>query len=635
MKNFLYAAMVFLWMIISYSCNEKPADKPAANNTRLQLVDSILQVCKKNQSIPIDTFDKYSRLAITLTEAHPEKVRADLAKFYRAVYYFNISHFDSAIIQCNIIQQHLSAKDDTAFLLNKTDILKGTVMMRKGNNNEALEWFFSILPRVEQTGQQEDLFRLNNNIGICHVQMMRYEDAIRWYKKNVTISDKENAFLHATGIFNIADCYINMNMTDSAMKYAQMALQAGTKNNILLVKANSLNTIGKIFEQQGKIDEAIQKVLEAIAIRKELGDQYYIISDLLQLSMLYQHKGKFDAGIQSAKEALIIAEAHKIVPQYYFIASAFWENYYENKQYKEAAEQIYKMLNIMYEDNQSAGTEAIAELEVKYETEKKEQLIKDQKAHMERQNLILYGSIILFVMILLIVYFAYRNYKNKQAQRLKDVIIKEQHEAAMAVLHAQEQERSQLSRNLHDGAGQTLSGLKMNLQVLQERATADHPIFEKSMQLLNDAIEEIRDISHQILPNNILRLGLSNALQIMVEKINAAQLNITLNINGNLEHTDNELQLMLYRILQESINNVIKHAKAKNLSIILNKKNNKLYVSVIDDGVGFDTGEMKYNTGIGLSNIITRVRFLKGNISITSEFNKGTQLAFDIPLSES
>lgn len=632
MKAYFYSTVILLWTIFCSACDHKIPAQNSAKDADQQVLDSLLQVCKNNQAIPIDTFNKYSQLALSLAEAYGAKPQADLAKFYRAVYYFNISHFDSATIQCNLIQQALTPKEDTALLLNKIDILKGTVLMRKGNNKEALEWFFAILPRVAQTGKQEDLFRLYNNIGICNVQLMRYEDAIRWYKKNVTISDKDNAFLNAIGIFNIADCYINMNEVDSALKYAQMALQAGTQNNILLVKANSLNTLGKIFEQQGKIDPAIQKVQEAIAIRKELGDQYYVISDLLQLAMLYKHKGNFDAGIQSAKEALSIAASHKITSQYYFIASAFWDNYYENKQYKEAAEQTYKMLNIMYEDNQSAGTAAIAELEVKYETEKKEQLIKTQKADLERKNLVLYGSIVLFLLSSIIVYFAYLNYKNKQTQRLKDAVIKEQDQAARAVLYAQEQERSQLSRNLHDSVGQTLSGLKMNLQVLQERATTDHKIFENSMKLLDDAIEEIRNISHQILPNNILRLGLKNALQLLVNKISTASLNITLNITGNPDNEDSEIQLMLYRILQESIHNVLKHARAKNLAIDIRKKEQQLYVSVIDDGIGFDTAAMKYDTGMGLNNIFTRVRFLKGNISINSEFNKGTQLAFYLPL---
>lgn len=627
--------MILLWITLSCSCNEKTPDQHYNNDANSKRLDSVLSICKNNQAIPIDTFEKYSRLALSMTQAYGSQPQADLAKFYRAVYYFNISNFDSATIQCNLIRQHLPEQEDTAFLLNKIDILKGTVLLRKGNNKEALEWYFTILPRVEQTGKREDMFRLYNNIGICNVQLMRYEDAIRWYKKNITISDQENAFLNAVGLFNIADCYINMYMADSALKYAQLALEAGTKNNILLVKANSLNTIGKILNGQGKTDEAIQKVLAAIQIRKELDDQYYVISDLLQLSMLYKNKGNFASGIQAAKEALTIAEAHKMISQYYFIASAFWENYYQSKQYKEAAEQIYDMLNIMYEDNQSAGTEAIAELEVKYETEKKEQLIQTQKSDLERKNLILYGSIILFMLILIIVYFAYLNYKNKQAQQLKDTIIKEQHQAAKAVIHAQEQERSQLSRNLHDSVGQTLSGLKMNLQVLKERTKTELTIFENSMALLDEAIEEIRDISHQILPNNILRLGLENALQMLVEKINTTPLNIALDINCNLDKTDKEIQLMVYRVLQESINNVIKHARAKNLSVTLNKKAGRLYISVADDGVGFDTDEMKYNTGIGLSNIFTRVKFLKGNINISSAFNKGTQLSFDIPLNES
>lgn len=632
MKIFVIVPALLLWTLLCLSCKRQEIH-PGSGIVGQQLA-AALDICKNNASIPADTFGKYSKLAVALSKELPEQYTFQQASYYLAHYYFNTNNFDTATQMCEHLLKEIDPAADTAFIRNKANIMKGTIYLRKGHYKQALDWFFHILPSVEQTGKQDDMYRLYNNIGVCNRSLQRHTDAIRWYMKNVDLPGDKHIFIKAASALNIADCYIALEEVDSALKYAGTALELSREHKLLLIQANTLNTIGKILNAQGKIDDAIRTVREATELRKQLGDPYYIISDLLQLSVLYKNKGRFDLGAAMAREAMLVADTNHINGQQYSIASVLWENYYQNGQYKEAAEQAHEMLSILVTNNETATADAIAELEVKYETDKKELLIKEQRLALERKNILLYGSIAFFILLMLIIYFVYLNYKNKQARRLKDAIIKEQHQAAKAVILGQEQERSQLSQHLHDGVGQTLSGLKMNLQALDERIETKEEanIFENSMTLLNDAIDEIRNISHRIQPNNIVRLGLKNALQLLTEKIKSDKMRMYLDVDNGIDKIESDIQLIIYRILQESINNVIKHSKARTVQISLHIKANRLYVAVADDGVGFDTSEPQLQSGIGLNNIYTRIRFLQGNIVIRSQYNEGTRLSFDIPL---
>ncbi|OJU72591.1 MAG: hypothetical protein BGO09_08795 [Bacteroidetes bacterium 47-18] len=635
MKIYFSLPILLLWITVCLSCNRQGGVHRDNGGTVEQALDSALQICRNNASIPADTFGKYSRLAVQLAAELGDENLSNLAHFHLAHYYFNTNNYDSAIQLCNMLLLQIHPPADTGFLVNKVNIMKCTIQIRKGNYKQALDCFFDILPEVEQTGRQDDIYRLYNNIGACNRQMLRHTDAIRWYMRNVDIPEEKYAFLKAASVLNIADCYIGIDNVDSALKYAHIALELSSRNKLLLIQANTLNTFGKILNAQGKTAEAIRKVKEATEIRKQLGDPFYIISDLLQLSVLYKDLGRFDLGIQMAREALRVANDNHITTQDYSIASVLWENYYESKRYKEAAEQISEMLSIISRNNETATADAIAELEVKYETDKKELLIKKQQLELDRKNFLLYGSIVLLLLLMVTLYFVYLNYKNRQARKLKDAVIKEQHQAAKAVILAQEHERSQLSQHLHDGVGQTLSGLKMNLQALDERVETKEEanIFENSMALLDDAIYEIRNISHRLMPNNIVRLGLKNALHLLTEKIRSDKLNIYLEMDADVDKMEPDIQLIIYRVIQESINNVIRHSGARTLQITFHIRNNRLHVSIADDGVGFDTSDILKHSGIGLNNIYTRIRFLQGNIRIKSEPRQGTQVNFDIPFS--
>lgn len=227
-------------------------------------------------------------------------------------------------------------------------------------------------------------------------------------------------------------------------------------------------------------------------------------------------------------------------------------------------------------------------------------------------------------------------YRVKLIQTMSEKLLIEknlvQQQRTQAVLEAEERERIRIARDLHDGIGQTLAAARMTLGNYVSQKKIESLEMQNSLDLLEDSIKEIREISHNMMPSSLTKFGLTSALKQFTNKINAlGKLEIELQIVGFKERSDERIELVLYRIIQEIISNIIKHAEAKKVSIELVRHDDELILIIEDNGRGFDTANTE-NHGIGLKNIATRVEYLNGNVNFDSSIGKGTSVVIEIPL---
>ncbi len=206
-----------------------------------------------------------------------------------------------------------------------------------------------------------------------------------------------------------------------------------------------------------------------------------------------------------------------------------------------------------------------------------------------------------------------------------------QQQRTQAVLEAEERERIRIARDLHDGIGQTLAAARMTLGNYMSKKKIDAVEMQTSLDLLEDSIKEVREISHNMMPSSLTKFGLVTALKQFTNKINSLdKLQIDLQVVGIKERFDEKIEMMLYRIVQEIISNIIRHAEARKVNIELVKHDSELILIVEDDGVGFDINNE--NSGIGLKNIATRVEYLNGSVNFDSAIGYGTSVIVEIPL---
>jgi two-component system, NarL family, sensor kinase len=199
----------------------------------------------------------------------------------------------------------------------------------------------------------------------------------------------------------------------------------------------------------------------------------------------------------------------------------------------------------------------------------------------------------------------------------------------------EEQERIRLAKDLHDGLGGMLSGIKYSFTTMKGNlimTPENQQAFERSMDMLDSSIREMRRVAHNMMPEALVRFGLDTALNDFCNDINqsgALKINYQ-SIGMEGVSIDQTTAITLYRIVQELINNTMKHAKATTAIVQLTKSGGQLSVTVEDDGKGFDINLLKTNKGIGWTNIQNRVEFLKGKLDIRSKDGEGTSVQIEL-----
>jgi signal transduction histidine kinase len=246
-------------------------------------------------------------------------------------------------------------------------------------------------------------------------------------------------------------------------------------------------------------------------------------------------------------------------------------------------------------------------------------------------------------LLLLVGVLLYRNLRGKhrllkqseelQNQRIQELETERKLVAAQSLMKGQEQERSRLAKDLHDGVGGLLSGMKLSLSTMsgnqflsEENARAVDNIIGQ----LDNSINELRRVSHNMMPEALIKYGLKEALENYCERIDhSGQLSVRLQTYGLERRMEQDTEIVLYRIIQELLTNVIKHAEAKEVLIQLVREADKISLTVEDDGKGFDIHGALEKKGAGLQNIQARAGYLDGILDIRTSPGEGTSVTIE------
>jgi signal transduction histidine kinase len=234
---------------------------------------------------------------------------------------------------------------------------------------------------------------------------------------------------------------------------------------------------------------------------------------------------------------------------------------------------------------------------------------------------------------LLISFLSYRTYKQNQLLQQQQIVQLQNEKLLLAtesILKGQEDERSRLAQDLHDGLGGMLSGVKLTLSAMKGNMILPEEsarLFTKAFEQLDSSIGEMRRVAHNMMPEALVKLGLQQALLDYCDGINTSnRLSIKCEFHGLESRLDNSTEIIVYRIVQELLNNIIKHADASNVLVQVIKKDAELDITIEDDGSGFIKEEAVAKKGAGLKNIQSRVDYLKGELDIKSVPGKGTSV---------
>lgn len=510
----------------------------------------------------------------------------------------------------------------------------GLIEWKHAKLKEATDYFYKALPYFQQLDDKNYLANLYNNLGLIFSETKDYRKTLTYQLNALKIYQQiNNTEQIGATCTNLGNAYHNLEINDSAEYFLKEAIGYHLKVNDQYGLSIAYIDYGTLLASgyYKKYDEALAYYLKALDIKKEMNEEEGIVHIYINMADAYQKlkdwnnvlKYNYAALALSQKNAFLRRQEHA----YYNLV------HYFSKQNNADSVAAYLIKYNAIRDSifNKEFKSSLSDAETKYRTKEKELTITTQEYQLSKKNYYIMALCLSIITIGLIFFFVYYRNRQRQQLKLKEAIIKQQDIAAKAILEAEDNERRRVAGDLHDSVGQILSAVKINLSSLQSTVQQENSArYENIMNMVDGACKEVRAISHNMMPNSLLRSGLVAAIKEFINQIDSDVLKVRLDTTGLNQRLDHNTEMVLYRVIQECVNNVIKHAQANTLEIQIIKDQEGISVTIEDDGIGFDNTLQK--DGIGLANLKTRIDFLKGQLDIQSSPGKGTLIAIFIGL---
>ena len=542
--------------------------------------------------------DKAYSLVSKYTDKESKNQRANILNRYAAIFQRR-QNYDSAVElylqSANIFKE----TGDEQKIINSYYNLSG-IYKYLGDTTKTFYYARETNRLAAKTADTVFLIRGLIVLGEAYNYIKNYDSLLLISQKGLRLANSHQ-MTFAMGIFhNFMGLYFTNKEVqyDSAVLHYNIALQIFNKINIPFDKALVLQNIGNTYLKKKEFVNAIKFSKQANELSENLGFEQVQNMSLMDLVKAEEQLGD-------------IPESYKYLKQYVKVNDSI--------QNRNSQKKVYDM-------------------EAKYLAQKKEVMMLAQQKIIKQKNQLNYllaSGLFLLAFIIALLYFIYRNKQKLHEQKITKLETQQQLTATEAVLKGEEQERTRLAKDLHDGLGGMLSGIKFSFNTMKGNLvmTPDNTqSFERSMDMLDSSIKEMRRVAHNMMPEALVKFGLDTALKDFCNEIQqSGALYISYQSIG-LENMviKQTAEITIYRIVQELVNNIMKHAAAKNAIVQVTKTSGQLAVTVEDDGRGFDTNILNKVKGIGWSSIQNRVEFLKGTLDVISEKEKGTSVHIEI-----
>lgn len=466
----------------------------------------------------------------------------------------------------------------------------GKLYLNTGDFYKARESFERALNIFIELKDDYRMFMNESCIAVTYQkEAMRYDNdslfykAIDLYKVLLPKSSKKSPETHATLLQNIGSSYRFLKQYDKSLEYLIKSLPIQVELGLHKDSAHTCNDIAETYLDMNQLSKAKKYALKAVNFARG----YALQQERYAYYVLYLIEEK----TQNFESSLV--------------------NY---KKYQKLQDSIFSL----------EKTNKINDLRIKYESDKQRLKIENQESNIAlldaknsvKNQWLIFGSLGLLSVFLLFTISKSKNNAKKEK--------KQQEKFSQNLMESQEMERTRIAKELHDSVGQKLTLIKRKSQNTKQIELTN---------LTNDALEEVRSISRGLYPALLKELGLSRSLtQLVNEYDEQTELFYTMDIDIIDSYFTETASLNFYRLIQECLTNIVKHAKAKSVTVSIKKEKNSVIAFIADNGKGFDLEDSKKQNSLGLKTIFERIKILEGKLSIDSKLNTGTNFILTIPV---
>ncbi|GEO07178.1 two-component sensor histidine kinase [Adhaeribacter aerolatus] len=489
---------------------------------------------------------------------------------------------------------------------------------------------------LENTEYKPMLAQANLAMGVMYYNLNKFKKGLAYFQKGVTLARaaKDTTKL-INGLFGVTNCLSSLQDFSGGHKHATEALRLAKASG----KGHNLTVANTCFsEMYIKAKNAPRVIYYSGQILKHAiasADTHYQLIAYINLAEGYNLAHNYQKRIYYLNKALAIGQEKGVTIQLDDIYKGLSEAYSGLNQHQQALN-FYKKYTV-YRDSTTneRDNKNIAELEIKYQTAQKEKALTQKKLQLAQKDLQLQNirqykliSIAAALIAFLTASLIYLNFRHKRklhARQLQTVQQEKEIQVLQALMQGEEKERSRIAKDLHDGVAGMLVAAKMHVSSLgvQHAELATSKSYRQTQTLLDEASYEVRKTAHNLMPEMLMRFGLDEALRRYCHNIsNENTLVVQYDSWGDIKRHKNSFELSVYRIVQELLNNIIKHSQASHAIVQLSCRNNILSATIEDNGIGFDKHAAKTD-GLELRSLQSRVQAINGKLEVETEAGSG------------
>lgn len=583
----------------------------------------------------IDTSFTYARQALKEAEQMGYHAGNAKAHLYIGNAFMFTNQYDSARYYFNE-----ASKICDRYNVKKSAVYSslGILYKAEGNYEKAIDTYFKGIAYDERTNNHYGKFIKLINLGNVYSKMGNLNKSVEYelqaLKLANTSKNQNMQFALGTLLNNIGGSYAQLKDFDKALQYFKESLAVNTKNQNTKEIARNYNNLGVVYHEKGDLEKALEFLKKALKIREDLKDEDEQIETQMVLGTVYGkmknetlsefHFSKALQIAQKINDKSLMSEVYLAMSDSYTLQnkhSRALQNFKNHAQFKDS---------VLLENN----LKNINEIEIKYQTEKKDRAIVEQQLKLQKQkaqNSYMLGTLIFLLFMAILLFFLFKQRQKRKNQEILTLKREFQIKTLESLIEGEEKERLRIAKELHDGVNGDLSAIKYKLSSLMEMNNA---VIKEAIAMIDDSCKQVRAISHNLVPPSLESFNLVEATQVYCDNLNDLhpEINIVFQHLGDAVNMHKKAEINAYRIIQELVGNSIKHAEATTINVQISSHGDNVQITVEDDGKGFDKNQGGAS-GIGLSNVQSRVNYLKAEIDFISN-EKGTSYTIDIDKNE-
>ncbi|HEY1025561.1 MAG TPA: sensor histidine kinase, partial [Sphingobacteriaceae bacterium] len=477
--------------------------------------------------------------------------------------------------------------------------LTGVYFWQIGRYDKALQSQFKGLKIREAMKDSAGIGASLASIGVVHLSSNQPAKAETSIRKALDISYRlKDDNLSLRCLHTLANLYGMQGQYERALETDRIALRICERTGNRRAFSEFYSNMALCFFYQGKPELSLSYHNKVLEIDRFFKDDKQIADTYLNMALVYRSKKDHTATVLLLQHAVDLFEKTRHKQGLREAYRSLSEAHKENGDHRKAYSAYLDYHKVAEEISNEKNNRNLAQLNVEYETEQRQQKIRSlsqeatiRELQLKQRNIFLAIAVGLLLAGSTLAILFYKHRRLREAAKLQEEISRQQQLAARAVLDAEEQERRRIATELHDGVGQTMSGALVNLNLLFDKlplASHEKALADRSISLVSEGYDELRNLSHRVIPTALMRKGLVAAVKDLVDRIDASLLKISFEASGLSGSLDPHVETALYRIVQESVNNVIKHAEASRLFIQLARDEEGISLTIEDNGKGFD-----------------------------------------------